>query len=876
MIDDAALWQEFAGESEDHLDTIDRILSAGESDRAAVDRLFRAFHSLKGMSDALGAPGMKHVAHRAEDLLGLARNGRLAVQGAVADGLLAAVDTLRRQRATLLEAHRDVPAPADLLARLAGLAEAGPARPVAPPISTTPVSAAPVSAAPPKPPVLGAGAALLGALASRFEAASPLLAGLVQDRKAEAVREAAELAEAARMLGLARLAAAVERLAEPGGGLPALGALRRGLALLQDEAGEAAGAAALAAAPAGASVALGPRLAALALQLESALAGGDATAAMHGAADAAEVAAAFGLEGLEQLLLALADLTDRAADPDAAAILAAQGPVLVERLRQAAEGGLAALCAMSEALPGAEPADPRIPAGFAALLGAEGRRRVVAAVEGGRLLVRLRMAIGLPAELEAAIAAALSAEAEVLTSRTVLDGQPPHLDMLLAGPAEFEALSRALNAADPAGSAVLDLAPAEIGPAPEALPARGMAVTMRVRQETIDQIIALETEVRAAVLALAEALDDGGAAEALAVLGALERRLPSGVARELGGALGRLRQLQETLERSESRLALGMRRLDDAVMELRVVPVGTLFGRLPRVVRAVAQASAREVELVMEGEDVTIDRSLVELLADPLLHLTRNAVDHGIEAPEEREAAGKPRRGQLRISAARRTGQVWVRVSEDGRGIDRDRVLARAVARGIVSAEQAAQMGEEEVYALLFRPGFSTAATVTETSGRGVGLDVVQDAIRRAGGTVEVASAPGQGTSFTLRLPLTAAVQPVLLVEAAGHPYALPAARVEAVLEGGSSTGCEVLALATLLGVGKPPGAACAIVIVKSGGRSFGLAVDRVQRRTDLLLRPLHPALATLPGIGGVGVLGNGEPVLVLEPDGFAPEAPAG
>ncbi|WP_439594660.1 chemotaxis protein CheA, partial [Falsiroseomonas sp.] len=659
--------------------------------------------------------------------------------------------------------------------------------------------------------------------------------------------------------------------------LPALGALRSGLALLAEAAGEPAGANRLAGPPGGESVALGPRLAALALQLEAALAGGDATAAMAGAEEAAEVAAAFGLEGLEHLLLAVGDLADRAADPDAAAILAAQGPAIVERLRNAAEGGLPALRGVAEALPGAEAGDPRIPAGFAALLGAEGRRRLVAAVEGGRLLVRLRMAIGLPPELEAAVAAALAAEAEVLTSRTVLDGQPPHLDMLLAGPAEFEALSRALTAADPARRAVLDLAPAEIGPAPETPPGRSAPVTMRVRQETIDQIIALETEVRAAALALAEALDDSGATEALAVLGALERRLPPGAARELGGALGRLRQLQETLERTENRLAVGMRRLDDAVMELRVVPVGTLFGRLPRVVRAVAQASGKEVELVMEGEDVTIDRSLVELLADPLLHLTRNAVDHGIEPPEAREAAGKPRRGTLRVSAARRTGQVRVRVSEDGRGIDRDRVLARAIDRGLVSAEQAALMGEEEVHALLFRPGFSTAEAVTETSGRGVGLDVVQDAIRRAGGTVEIASVPGQGTSFTLRLPLTAAVQPVLLVESGGHPYALPAARVEAVLEGGASAGCEVLALATLVGAaGTPPAGGGAIVIVKSGGRSFGLAVDRVQRRTDLLLRPLHPALAALPGIGGVGVLGNGEPVVVLEPDGFAPEVAAG
>jgi two-component system chemotaxis sensor kinase CheA len=728
-----------------------------------------------------------------------------------------------------------------------------------------------------------AAAALRGALASRFAAAAPLLAGLALERRRDAApearREALELAEAAGMLGLARLAGAVGRLVEEGG-LPALGALRRLLGVLEAEAGEPAGTADLSGPAGGESAAVGPLLAALALRLDAALAGGDAGAATTAAGQAAEVAAAFGLDGLEQLLLAAQDLMDRGSDPDAAAILAAQGPALVERLRNASEGGLPALRGVGDALPGTDPGDPRIPQGFAALLGAEGRRRVLAAVESGRPLLRLRLAIGLTAELEAAVAAALASEAEVLTSRTVLDTAPPYLDMLLAGPAEFEALSRAVTAADPARVAVLELAPLEVGAAPEAM-LRTAPVTMRVRQETIDQIIALETEVRAASLALAETLDDGGATEALAALGALERRLPGGPARELGVALGRLRQLQEMLVRTENRLAVGMRRLDDAVMELRVVPIGTLFGRLPRVVRAVAQASGREVELLLEGEDVTIDRSLVELLADPLLHLTRNAVDHGIEPPEARLSAGKPRRGTLRVSAARRTGQVRVRVSEDGRGIDRGRVLERAVQRGMVTPDQAAQMTREEVFALLFRPGFSTAETVTETSGRGVGLDVVQDAIRRAGGTVEIASQPGQGTSFTLLLPLTAAVQPVLLVEVAGHPYALPAARVEAVLDAGTAAGCEVLSLAELVGdrlvprhgdAAAPAATSGAVVIVKSGGRSFGLLVDRVQRRTDLLLRPLHPALAALPGIGGVGVLGNGEPVVVLEPDGFAPD----
>lgn len=861
MIEDAALWQEFAGESEEHLDAIERILSGGAApDRAGVDRLFRAFHSLKGMSDALGAPGMKNIAHRAEDILGLARNGRVSVAGEVADALLAAVDALRRQRAEVLDTHRDIPAPPAILARLGALAEPGPARAAAPALAAPPPQAAPP---------------LLGALASRVAAAVPLLAALAESRRPDALREAADLAEGARLLDLLVLAGAFEALAAAAGtpsALPALGALRRKLLLLESEAAESTAAQALLAPPGTEAAALAPRLAALAMLADSLTAGGDAEATSRAALEAADVAAGFGLDGLDHTLLLLADLAERAADPDAAAVLAAQGPALAERLRAAAEGGAAALRATAEPQAVTESTDSRIPAAFAPLLGAEGRRRVVAALEAGRALYRLRMATLVPPEAEAAVAAALSAEAEVLTSRTRLDGDPSHLDMLVAGPPDLETLSRALTAADPARQVVLDLAPVEAAAQDAAMAARAAPVTMRVRQETIDQIISLETEVRAAALALAEALDEGGGTEALAALAALERRLPGGAAREVGAVLRKLRAMQEALERTESRLAVGMRRLDDAVMELRVVPVGTLFARLPRVVRAVAQAGAKEVDLVLEGEEVTIDRSLVELLADPLLHLTRNAVDHGIEPPEARAAAGKPRRASLRVSAARRTGQVRVRVSDDGRGIDRARVLARAVSRGLVSPEAAERLGEEEVHALLFRPGFSTAETVTETSGRGVGLDVVQDAIRRAGGTVEIASAPGQGTSFTLRLPLTAAVQPVLLVELAGRAYALPAARVEAVVEAGAAPGCETVALADVLGVpaSTPRGAT---VVLKSAGRSFGLVVDRVQRRTDLLLRPLHPALAALPSVGGVGVLGNGEPVVVLEPDGIAPES---
>jgi two-component system chemotaxis sensor kinase CheA len=256
---------------------------------------------------------------------------------------------------------------------------------------------------------------------------------------------------------------------------------------------------------------------------EALTAGGAAEEVAEAAAEAAAVAAAFGLDGIEQTALLLADLAERAADPDAAAVLAAQGPGLADRLRAAAEGGAEALRATAEPQAIAEAQDPRIPAAFAPLLGAEGRRRVIAALEAGRALYRLRLATLVPPEAEAAVAAVLSAEAEVLTSRTRLDGDPSHLDMLVAGPPELDALSRALTSAIPARQVVLDLAPAEVAAQEAGVAGRAAPVTMRVRQETIDQIIALEAEVRAAALALGEALEEGGGAEAIQSLAALER-----------------------------------------------------------------------------------------------------------------------------------------------------------------------------------------------------------------------------------------------------------------------------------------------------------------------------------------------------------------
>ena len=498
-------------------------------------------------------------------------------------------------------------------------------------------------------------------------------------------------------------------------------------------------------------------------------------------------------------------------------------------------------------------------------MGRAGRSHLKDAIEAGWQLYRARVAIGASAEQEARLEAWFREETHLITSLSVLDGPRPHLDILLASATPLQELLRRMERIDPAHRLMLSMEPLVQQTAERAAP-----VTMRVRQDTVDGIIALEAEARAAALAMSEALYDERATAALATIGRLERNLTGGVGREFLDAIDTMRSLRGQLGNAENRLSLALRQLDEAVLELRVVPIGTLFARLPRVVRAVAEAGGKDVEIVFEGKDVQIDRSLIELLADPLLHLVRNAVDHGIETPARRREAGKMPRAALRISASRRLSQICLTVSDDGRGIDPDLVRRQAIRRGLVTAEAAGRMSDEEARMLLFQPGFSTADKVTETSGRGVGLDVVRDAAHRAGGALEVQSEIGRGTTFRLFLPVTAAVQTVLLVEVSGHPYALPAARVEGVLDGGAMADCPVVHLAPVLGLTEDPAAPGGIVLVRAAGRTLGLRVDRVRRRSNLLLRPMHPGFSGLPAVAGLGVLGNGDPVVILEPDAFA------
>ncbi len=412
------------------------------------------------------------------------------------------------------------------------------------------------------------------------------------------------------------------------------------------------------------------------------------------------------------------------------------------------------------------------------------------------------------------------------------------------------------------------------------------APLIRVRSETIDELMAEIGDMRSRLARLADILQQGRIAKAVEA------------GRRIGmHAVARDPQLQEQLDAMEEDLRelrdleQGLeathRRVWTAGLQLRVVPVDGLFGRLSRAARDVAEKLDKDIDVVIEGREVRIDKSMVDGLIDPLMHMVRNAVDHGLESRERRIAQGKSARGRLSISAYERGNHIDIVIADDGRGLDRTRILAKAIDLGILAPEQAEQIADSEVTALIFHPGFSTADAVTEISGRGVGLDVVAATLHRLGGTIDVQSTFGSGTSFSLRLPLSASLLRVLLVEVDGQTFALPERQVVNVLEidrqmvETAGEGQVVLhrgaavpvhALAAALGFPTKPNDSdlVRLVIVSTGTETIGLQVDRILRFQDLFLKELHPILAASPLIGGASVLGDGRPVLVLEARGFA------
>jgi two-component system, chemotaxis family, sensor kinase CheA len=354
---------------------------------------------------------------------------------------------------------------------------------------------------------------------------------------------------------------------------------------------------------------------------------------------------------------------------------------------------------------------------------------------------------------------------------------------------------------------------------------------------------------------------------------------------------------------SDPNMTMLSRRLDmvtadlrESVMRARMQPVSNIFSKMPRIVRDVSQSLGRRVRLQMEGQETELDKSLLEAIKDPLTHAVRNSLDHGIEPPEAREAAGKDPEGTLRLRAVQEGSHVVIEVADDGAGIAVEKVRAKAIERGLITPERAALLSERELLQLIFLPGFSTAATVTNVSGRGVGMDVVRTNVERIGGKVEIDSRAGKGTTLRLRIPLTLAIIPALIVRSLSQSFALPQGALSELVHvppEQASTAIEWIQNAPLYRLrGRllplvfldhllRPGRECKmaegrdnfIAVLDADGRRFGLVVDGLADPEEIVVKPLSTVLKGIGFYSGATVLGNADLALILDPGSIALKA---
>lgn len=439
------------------------------------------------------------------------------------------------------------------------------------------------------------------------------------------------------------------------------------------------------------------------------------------------------------------------------------------------------------------------------------------------------------------------------------------------GDADFAAIIQALDrrtASTPPRPAPVVPAPAAPVPVPtppEPSEGRGPAVSdsaVRVDVNLLDRLMTLVGEL---VLARNQIMQFSGSQEDAAFLGTVQR------------------------------LNLLTAELQAGIMKTRMQPISNLWGKFPRIVRDLAVACGKQVRLVMDGQETELDRTIVEAIRDPLTHLVRNAIDHGIESPDRRVAAGKPVEGHLLLSAAHEGGKVIIEMRDDGAGIDPARVRDKALANKLLTPEQAAQLGERELLDLIFLPGLSTIDRVTQFSGRGVGMDVVRTNIEKIGGTVDLESRLGRGTTVRMKIPLTLAIIPALTITSSGERYAIPqVSLLELVrLEGEQAQrgiehihGAPVFRLrGSLLPLvylneqlqSEPDAATEAnvvnIVVLQSDDRPFGLIVDVIHDTEEIVVKPLQKQLKGIGVFAGATIMGDGRVALILDVLGLAQRA---
>lgn len=354
-------------------------------------------------------------------------------------------------------------------------------------------------------------------------------------------------------------------------------------------------------------------------------------------------------------------------------------------------------------------------------------------------------------------------------------------------------------------------------------------------------------------------------------------------------------QLRSPLVATSQRLNQITTELQSRVMKTRMQPIGNVWNKVPRVARELAMQCGKEALVELDGSETELDKTVLEAISEPLAHIVRNCVDHGIEPPAKRVAVGKPPQGKLSLSARHEGGHVVIDIGDDGAGVDVERVKQKALEKGLVTPERAAQMSDPDAFSLLFSPGFSTAERVTNISGRGVGMDVVRTNIERIGGTVEIRSVRGQGTTFRVRLPLTLAIVPAIIVASGGQRFAIPQLGLQELLRLKSESGRvehvhgapvyrlrgRLLPLVWLADVLELPAASAVprergegqIVVLQAESGTFGLVVEEVSNSEEVVVKPLTELLSGLSVYAGATILGDGSIALILDASNLAKRA---
>lgn len=479
------------------------------------------------------------------------------------------------------------------------------------------------------------------------------------------------------------------------------------------------------------------------------------------------------------------------------------------------------------------------------------------------------------------------AQQEPLLAQTTRSGERPLLAVLLIGDDDADAAAERLRSA--AGDAVRELRRVDPGQ-------DGGAFSPQRPTGSVQP--AAETQVRVPIEVLDKLFGRIGEFFSLSSrLNALatESDVPDALRRLKDFAVTRAPELQDDVDillrqhRDFSTVEVDVGRLISLIHEstlgLRVLPLDTLVDRFPRMVRETARSQGKQVRFIAETGGIRIDKGMSDMLADPLTHMLRNAVDHGIEPEGERLAHGKPRSATLRLSALQQANRIVVEISDDGRGIDLERVKRRAIASRLASEPEISRMSDEQVMRFIFTPGFSTATEVSDVSGRGVGLDVALVNVTKLGGKIDIATVAGQGTTFRFDLPLSAAIQPMLLADTGVQPIGFPEAMVSEALVFPAAALQHVngqrsvllrdrflplFKLTELLRLPEPrteTRADLPIVLCEWSGQRMGIEVHRILRRGEMLIRETHPRIAALPGIGGISTMGFDRIVLVLDPD---------